>query len=346
MGRTPRFTPGLAVMLLCHSLVRRALAWVEGKRGKSVRQRMQTLLAEIDYDFSAFSPQGFARWLERRRGRPIELIPWRIRSAASGAWLADEERDYVFYESEAPLFYQEHVQLHEMAHMLCGHSTATVCFRRRQPSCQIKAQLALTPLPRSHRFDESELEAETLADLIQEQILRHAAVQKRATVTFLSEPGSSASLLRPLVSLANRVAGIPAIGAGALALARAVIRCQKILALRELNTLKSRLDWITRPLLPDHSWPVAWLGRLRKPDLHIHRMVVAILDRKKALDAHLKQRPEEAMTKGRLLEEAIRLQQMLRAVAESPGFGDLVDRYRTLGRQLECGAAQGERWHL
>ena len=136
---------------------------------------MQALLAGTGYDFSRFTLEGFARWLEHWRGRRILFVPWPMPPTLFGAWLTGGEDDYVFYEEHTLPIHQAHIQLHEMAHMLCGH-----------PAVRIDALLAQTLLRqtemgaavhelllRSSHTDEIELEAETLAALIQEQALRH-----------------------------------------------------------------------------------------------------------------------------------------------------------------------------
>ena len=46
------------------------------RRSRAVKKRMQALLAGLEYDFSQFTLEGFARWLEQRRGRRILFAPW------------------------------------------------------------------------------------------------------------------------------------------------------------------------------------------------------------------------------------------------------------------------------
>ena len=69
-----------------------------GRGSRSVKGRMRVLLAELDYDFSQFTLEGFARWLEARRGRRIAFVPYRMETPGlSGAWLADDDCDYCRY---------------------------------------------------------------------------------------------------------------------------------------------------------------------------------------------------------------------------------------------------------
>jgi hypothetical protein len=67
----------------------------------STRKKMQAILAEIEaeYDFDQFTMEGFIHWLEQRRQREIVPIPYPIPTpTASGAWLAGDDRDFVFYD--------------------------------------------------------------------------------------------------------------------------------------------------------------------------------------------------------------------------------------------------------
>lgn len=147
-----------------------------GPSARIVRSRMAALLAEIAraYDFGHFTMPGFAHWLERRRGRRIEFIAWPMPSFASGACFIEERCDYVFYERDTLPVHQAHIQLHEMAHLLCGHPAIPLDLRQLKNSSQVCQPLLLRSVRPSH----IELEAETLTLLIQERVLRHARLQE------------------------------------------------------------------------------------------------------------------------------------------------------------------------
>ncbi|HDQ73064.1 MAG TPA: hypothetical protein ENN19_13365 [Chloroflexi bacterium] len=151
-----------------------------------LERRMRTLLDELDYDFSQFTMKGFVDWLEEWRGREIFFIPYHFQDPrVSGAWWADQTRDYVFYEKQdTPPVLQSHAQLHEIAHMLCGHpikliDTDDVRFlltpTNEHTSTHGSLSLRCTP---HDPHDEHEMEAEMLASLIQERVLSHARLQE------------------------------------------------------------------------------------------------------------------------------------------------------------------------
>lgn len=150
---------------------------------------MQAVLAEIahSYDFTQFTIEGFRRWVERRRGQRIVCVPWSLPPPLFGAWLTSEAYDYVFFEENTFVVHQAHIQLHEMAHMLCGH-----------PALEIDPEKASILLNDAHAGStackslllraafsstEIELEAETLTALIQERVLHYARLRElRATM--------------------------------------------------------------------------------------------------------------------------------------------------------------------
>jgi hypothetical protein len=158
----------------------------------SVRRRMQALLDSLDYDFSQFTMENFRLWVEHQRGKKIELVPFRIPSpTVSGAWLAGETRDFIFYEYDTPPVHQVLIQLHELSHMLCKHPTLQVsdneiylAFRGAAPLDEIKEIGSL--LLRSDHGNEAELEAETLASLIQETVLRYHRMEELTRAAFPS----------------------------------------------------------------------------------------------------------------------------------------------------------------
>ncbi|MEV5880101.1 regulator component [Streptomyces sp. NPDC052101] len=62
--------------------------------------------------------------VEELRGRPLILreLPDQVASAgACGLWLGTDDADYVFYETRTVPFHQQHIILHELAHVLCDH---------------------------------------------------------------------------------------------------------------------------------------------------------------------------------------------------------------------------------
>ncbi|WP_158073512.1 ImmA/IrrE family metallo-endopeptidase [Actinophytocola xanthii] len=107
--------------------------------------------------------------LGEQRGRPIHPLPMTARPTdPSGIWIASQTADYVFYEQNTSRLHSEHIILHEIGHLLFGHtgggvlsdSTARLLLPNLDPA------LVRRTLARSHYSDSDEQEAELFASLI------------------------------------------------------------------------------------------------------------------------------------------------------------------------------------
>ncbi|UGQ10972.1 hypothetical protein LO772_29855 [Yinghuangia sp. ASG 101] len=105
--------------------------------------------------------------------RPLPLID--DREIPCGMWVATSTTDYIFTESDTPRSHRDHIVVHEIAHMLCGHASS------------IDADLAQFLLPttnptmirllmgRTGYATADEQEAEMMATLIMERAHRGVA---------------------------------------------------------------------------------------------------------------------------------------------------------------------------
>jgi len=76
---------------------------------------------------SPFDVHEFCQSVERGRGRAIQLLPRALPvGSPSGLCVSTNARDYIFYESRTSALHQEHIILHEVAHLLCEHRTTSV----------------------------------------------------------------------------------------------------------------------------------------------------------------------------------------------------------------------------
>jgi hypothetical protein len=140
------------------------------------------ILSELNYDFRAFTIDHFIGWIEEIKHRQIVLIPWRMPSGMFGAWMSDgdEPREFIFYRNNVTLLHKIHIQLHELSHFLCGHPTKSITRKSLQESRDGIRELPFNELVklRSPEMSTYEQEAETLASLIQEQVIRHSQIQQ------------------------------------------------------------------------------------------------------------------------------------------------------------------------
>ncbi|MEU9419622.1 hypothetical protein [Streptomyces sp. NPDC048272] len=90
---------------------------------RGLRKRCEVILARLDLP-SPFSVDGFRSSLEQVRGRPIVMEPLPVvgRDAPCGMWIALPSVDVVFYEQHTSPAHQDLIKLHELGHVVCGHS--------------------------------------------------------------------------------------------------------------------------------------------------------------------------------------------------------------------------------
>jgi hypothetical protein len=118
-----------------------------------------------------------ARLGEDRR-RPLTLVPAAIESSQPcGMWLSTRDVDVIFFDADTTRAHQEHIILHELGHIICGHRTAGGMndASARQLFPDLDPALVRDMLMRTGYDDEQEQEAEVLASLLAERIGRPAA---------------------------------------------------------------------------------------------------------------------------------------------------------------------------
>lgn len=145
------------------------------------RLKAEVILQELHFDFATFSMNEFIHFVEEFKGRQIVSKPWQLPSSLFGLWISDGEEpiEYIFYRNDVPEMHQIHIQLHELSHFLFGHSTLIL----NQQIIKVFEQtnFAQTPtlsLQRSSQKARAEVEAETLAYLIQQRVIGKAKMDQ------------------------------------------------------------------------------------------------------------------------------------------------------------------------
>ena len=133
-----------------------------------MRQACEARLRTLEVP-DPFSINAFCDALARERDRPIRLVPMPDGGdAPCGVWLSTADTDWVFHQVATSPLHQEHIILHELAHMIFDHKTV------RDQAEGLQAQLLpdldprviATVLGRMPYSSEQEQEAEMLAGLI------------------------------------------------------------------------------------------------------------------------------------------------------------------------------------
>lgn len=136
---------------------------------KDVRRRCEQRLRSLDPP-TPFDVQTFSQRLAAQRGRPIILRPIASHAGPWGLWAATQSADIIFYEEHTSRLHQEHIILHELSHLLCGHTPLPVT----EPSGldalfpDLSAETIQSVLRRAAYSEADECEAEVLASLILE----------------------------------------------------------------------------------------------------------------------------------------------------------------------------------
>ena len=162
------------------------------------KSKANQILQELGYDFQAFTIEGLVRHVGETRGREIITIPWTMPPMLFGAWISDEEpREYIFYRNDVSGIHQIHIQLHELSHFLLGHPTLQISQKLMAEVAAGQASFPFADLPRlrSPNKDTIETEAETLASLIQKQVIQHSQLDR---LTYFSAEGTLADYLKAL----------------------------------------------------------------------------------------------------------------------------------------------------
>lgn len=155
-------------------------------KGRGVRQRCEATLRTLILP-RPFTLDAFCADLSRMRRRPLRLLPLPDDAdGPCGLWIATLGVDFVFHHVATSPLHQEHIVLHELAHMVLGHAAggeaAANVHGRLLPD--LDPTMVATVLSRSTYTTNQELEAETLAALIGGRAQR-SAVPIRADQTFV-----------------------------------------------------------------------------------------------------------------------------------------------------------------
>lgn len=136
-----------------------------------LEERFKALLSDIGIP-RPFDLATFCERLAAHRGRPLTLLPF-VATAPddpSGVWLPTEDADYVFFEERTSPLHREHIVLHELGHLLCGHEArrdeALRYLARLLPDVRPSTVASVLALRRTGYTVSEEWEAETFARVV------------------------------------------------------------------------------------------------------------------------------------------------------------------------------------
>src|SRR5262245_48427673 len=90
--------------------------------GNARYRRVRRTVRQLDLPHP-FDVKDLTQRIAERRGRRIILtaLPMSV-AGPCGLWLATDSTDYICYEEMTSPLHQQHIVLHELGHLLCGHT--------------------------------------------------------------------------------------------------------------------------------------------------------------------------------------------------------------------------------
>lgn len=152
-------------------------AWRRPRRALWKRAREVADTVDLPEPFDA---EAFVASLAAGRGRPIELMPVSApEGAPCGLLMSTERADYILYPTTTTALHRQHILLHEVGHLLCGHTGAdagadgvAIDAAGRQLMPNLSPELVRRVLGRTTYSEVEEREAELVATLLAQRVVR------------------------------------------------------------------------------------------------------------------------------------------------------------------------------
>lgn len=138
--------------------------------GTRLRRRHAALLRDLPIPVP-FDARALCEQVGARRGQPIRLVPMAGLTGVCGLWVATDTMDLIFHESDTTPPHQEHIILHELAHVLCDHYPVSLPMAEQARILlpNLDPDMVRRVLGRAGYSTEEEREAEMLASLIRQR---------------------------------------------------------------------------------------------------------------------------------------------------------------------------------
>jgi hypothetical protein len=143
---------------------------------RRLRRRCEAIASTLPLPVP-FDVKELCRLLADDRGKPILLVPTAGSAKVMGLWVATAAADLILYEESTTPPHQEHIILHELSHLLCGHYRGTLPYAEHMRTLLPNLDPAMIQrvLGRTEYSAAEEQEAELLACLIKQRAERAVA---------------------------------------------------------------------------------------------------------------------------------------------------------------------------
>lgn len=111
---------------------------------------------------------GLCEHLAQVRARPLRIVPVAMAEQPCGMWIATRDADWIFVDADTTPAHREHIVLHEIGHLVCGHTGGGHDVASFFPD--IDPELVMAMLARTTYSDEQEQQAEVMAYLLAETL--------------------------------------------------------------------------------------------------------------------------------------------------------------------------------
>lgn len=150
----------------------------------ATQQKVEDALLTLNYDYEAFSVKDYIEHVSETLGRSMRLVPFRLSRAMSGACVRRFNVDNIFFSENRHSLLQEHIIIHETAHLLLNHRLRKIRFSvaddkinhyAQQSQVRFRSQFLFRDL--KEKLDEidkqQELEAEIFARMFMTYVKRY-----------------------------------------------------------------------------------------------------------------------------------------------------------------------------
>jgi hypothetical protein len=164
---------------------------------RGLRRRCAERVRDLPVPYP-FDVRELCALIAARRGRAIQLLPMICGdSGVLGLWVATESADLILYEESTTPPHQDHIILHELAHVLCDHYSAKVSAEEQMRLLMpdLDPDMVRRVLGRTTYLAVEEQEAELLASLIRQEAERAAGPEPESNA--VRRCGCTARPLRP-----------------------------------------------------------------------------------------------------------------------------------------------------
>ncbi|MEM9954337.1 MAG: hypothetical protein AAF846_22190 [Chloroflexota bacterium] len=84
-------------------------------------QTIEEMLQELNFDYTRFTLKNYIDHVAAHIGRHLELVPFDLSVATTGMCVRTKNGDFIFFNENRHRLLQEHIVIHETAHLLFGH---------------------------------------------------------------------------------------------------------------------------------------------------------------------------------------------------------------------------------